>query len=221
MKKYFPMAILAIILTSFTWIPQAAAGEALWQLFWADDNALLEHLTIDQEQSLTTGQQWEKTENAGKVVLSRETKDWQAYKELLERLPLQAEVNNYIVFRTTTFKIDKPAVGNHFLQEVNANSEVKVAIEVPGYIKENPVGEVKELTVSWDLQKIMGMKQGQMLLQTYTLDGFYLGVALFALGFLSVGIFFIIKTRRVNRLIEERYSLDRVDEEDDEIDDWK
>ncbi|MDD3268056.1 MAG: hypothetical protein PHX14_01925 [Syntrophomonadaceae bacterium] len=221
MKKYFPMLIFLMLLINIIWIPQAVAGEALWQLFWADDNALLEYLTIDQEQALNAGPQWERTEKSGKVTLNRETKDWQAYKELSERLPLEAQVNDYIVFRTTTLKIDKSMTGNQFLQKIMADQGARVVIEVPGYIKKNPVGEVKELTVNWELQKIMSMKQGEMLLQTYTLNGFYLGVVLFGIGFISVAIFFIIKTRRVDRLINERYSLDRIGEEDDEIDNWK
>lgn len=220
MKKYFPMITLAILLINFIWIPPAAAGEALWQLFWTDDNALLEHLNIAQDQAQNAGPQWAKNEKSGKTVLSRKTKDWQVYNQLSERLPLKAKVNDYIVFRTTTLSVDKPATESQLLKEV-ASRGCQVVIEVPGYIKENPVGELKELTVSWELAGIMNMKQGELLLQTYTLNGFYLGLALFLIGFISIAIFFAFKTRGVNRLINERYSLDRIGEADDEIDDWK
>ncbi len=220
MKKYFPMLTLAVLLINFIWIPPAVAGEALWQLFWADDNALLEHLTIDQERVQNAGPQWEKSEKSGKTVLSRKTKDWQAYTKLSERLPIKAQVNDYIVFRTTTLKVDKPAAESQLLKDL-ASGGCQVAIEVPGYIKQNPVGELKELTVSWELTKISNMKQGELLLETYTLNGFYLGSALFLIGFISIAIFFAFKTRGVNRLINERYSLDRIGEIDDETDDWK
>ncbi|MEN6328431.1 MAG: hypothetical protein ABFD18_19755 [Syntrophomonas sp.] len=220
MKKYFPMLTLAVLFINFIWIPPAVAGEALWQLFWADDNALLEHLTIDQDRVQNAGPQWDKTEVSGKTALSRRTKDWQAYTQLSERLPLKAQVNDYIVFRTTTLKVDKPATKSQLLKDVAAGG-CQVVIEVPGYIKQNPVGELKELTVSWNLAKIMKMKQGELLLETYTLNGFYLGSALFLLGFISIAIFFAFKTKGVNRLINERYSLDRIGEIDDEIDDWK
>lgn len=68
------------------------------------------------------------------------------------------------------------------------------------------------------------MREGDMLLTAYTFNGLNLAAVIFGLGFLIIGIYTAVKIRRINKLIDERYSLENINvdsDQEEEIDDWK
>ncbi|MDD2509583.1 MAG: hypothetical protein PHP26_05160 [Syntrophomonas sp.] len=217
MKKFLPLILSLLFIIMFCPQPVQAAN-VYWQIDLRDDGSIYESLTLDQPLNLDT-QEWKQIEGGKEYKLERKLDSWQAYQALSQSLPIKAEVKNYVVFQRTSLFLEKESAG--FLQEVAALNEGQLRIRIPGAIGENSADEVKDMTASWELKRLVVMEDGHKLLTATILDGFMLAVVLFGMGFLIIIIWFISRMKRVNDLIQERYSLENIGQEEnlDEDDD--
>lgn len=224
MNKYFPFVLSLLFIWMIMPLP-VAASQSMWQLDMRDDGGITEKISIKEQDDPSANQEWNSSKEEGTIILDREVKDWQAYQALAQRLPVKAQVKNYILFKTTTMTIQDERTAVDFLNRIAASGDGKLVIRVPGVIGDNTADEVKEMAASWDLHRLAQMDEGQKLLEATTLDGFMIGVVLFGTGFLVVMIVFMSNMSRVNRLISDKYSLENLEAEDrnseKDEDEWK
>ena len=219
MKKFFPL-ILTLLFMIMLWPGPVQAAEVLWQIDLRDDGSIYESLTMDQSPGFDT-REWKQLEGGEKFKLERKLDNWQAYQALSQSLPIKAEIKNYIVFKKTSLFWEKDKSAG-FLQAVTDSGQGQLRIRIPGAIGESSADEVKDMTATWELKRLAAMEDGQKLLAASILDGLMLGVTLFGTGFLIIVIWFMRRMKRVNNLIQERYSLENIGQEEDldENDDW-
>lgn len=211
MKKYFPLLLFFFLLL---FPSHCLAGQLEWQLTWEEDNKIQEKLSIfGQDISVDEGE-WNYSRTEEKTVLSREVENWQTYNNLSDRLPFIASEKDYILFKIISLKVDnKTALPTSVYAQVAKLYGAELKITVPGIISADSAKEVNELTATWKFAQMENIVDENLLLKATVFDGFCLGVFLFVFGFSIIALVFLVHIRRVNRLIEEEYSIDRVREE--------
>lgn len=214
MKKYFPLLLLF-----FLWLfpSHCYAGQLEWQLTWEEDDKIQEKLSIFSHNISVDEEKWEVSQSEEKIMLSREVENWQAYSKLSDSLPLVASEKDYILFKTISLKVDDKAL---YPTSVYAQAAklygAELKITIPGIISSDSAKEVNDLTATWKFAQMQNIMDEDLLLKATVFDGFCLGVFLFVCGFSIIVLVFLLHLRKVNRLIEEEYSLDKVLEENND-----
>lgn len=213
MRKNFPLFFLIICLVLGVLAAPALGANAEWELQWREDGTLVETVTIPSRLDDTAMEGWESRPQAAHTVWKREIKSWEQYQQLTDRLPLVAETQNLIFFRTTYFKVSEyqPTEGVYTL--IRKFPNVGVLVEVPGTIEQSQGALTGENTARWEMDELLQQGNVETVLQVFVLDGFLVGLVLFLLGFLAVLVFYITRVRRVRTLIEEEYSMEKAEEE--------
>ncbi|HBK54604.1 MAG TPA: hypothetical protein DDZ44_11770 [Syntrophomonas wolfei] len=213
MMKNFSPLIFTLLFMIVLWPGPVQAAEVLWQIDLRDDGSIYESLTMEQPPGFDT-KEWKQIEGGEEYKLERKLDNWQAYQAQSQRLPIKAEIKNYIVFKRTSLFWEKDKSAD-FLQAVVDSGQGQLKIRIPGAIGESSADEVKDMAATWELKRLVAMEDGQKLLAASVLDGLMLGVVLFGTGFLIIIIWFMRRMKRVNNLIQERYSLENIGQEED------
>ncbi len=213
MKKYFPLFLIFVLLL---FPSRCLAGQLEWQLSWGEDDKIQERLSIFAHEIAVEDDEWDYSITEEKAMLSREVETWQDYNDLSDRLPVLISEKDYILFKIISLKADEKTVPpTSVYAQVAELYGAELKITVPGIISADSAKEVNELTATWKFAQIKDMMNEELLLKAVVIDGFSLGVFLFVFGFSIIVIVFLLRLRRVNALIEEEYSLDKVLEEKD------
>lgn len=203
------MGCLWLLLLFFLITPQvAAASEADWEITWEDNNILNEKVTFYGSglSEQTPGWQYSKSTNA--VILERKVKDWSAYEQLQDKLPVQVAIKDYVLIKIITFNIVPSKAGvDTVIDKVSKQGGVDLKISVPGLIKGGSADKVEGLTAVWQLKNINELGSHGTMLRVVTFDGLELGIIIAIVGLLIIMLAFWIKVRKTNKFIEEEYSL--------------
>lgn len=210
MRKNFPILLLltAVVLLA-TAGPLLAAEAPLWQLTLRDDGTITEKVTVPAAADLKPDG-WKVVTADGQLVAQRTVKDWASYTQLTDRLPLQIDKQNRLIWQDV--EIDKQgsqASAAGLAATVLANDQSRIMFTVPGFIDQNVGNQLDADQVEVTALELNKLADGQSVLQMTILNGLMLGISLFVLGFLVVVIVFMNRIRRVNRMIEEEYSLEK------------
>jgi len=209
MKKYFPILLLMVAIILFAAAGPLSAAEApSWQLTLNDNGTIAERVTLSAGASYQADE-WKVVSDSDHLVVERTAKDWSAYMKLKDRLPLQINKKNYILWQDIEINKNTAVNITGLAAAVLGDDNSKILFRVPGIINSNAGTQLSEDQVEVSAAAVDKLGDGGSLLQVTTFDGLMMGIVLFVLGFLVVVIVFMNRIRKVNQLIEEEYSIER------------
>ncbi|MBC7075264.1 MAG: hypothetical protein H5T98_04185 [Syntrophomonadaceae bacterium] len=197
-------------------LPVAFAGQVEWSIIWDDSDCLLqEKVTADSAYDFSVdAEEWNYSRSGEKVVISRTVENWQTYNTLSDRFPLEARVKNFLIFKTISLKGEKNNDNAHNLySQLISSDNMKLIIKIPGIIRECSADQIEDYSCIWNLYPSSGRIQNDIMLQAVVPEGFYLGLSIFTIGFLIIAFGFLRCLKKVNKIIEEEYSLEKAREE--------
>jgi hypothetical protein len=142
--------------------------------------------------------------------------NWEAYNRLTDKLPVQASVKNLLCCKIITIT-EQPEIQNNTLySNLGQNQTLRLSMNDPGLILDSSATTKNDNIYYWEI-KNPGERFGHdFIFQTILIDGFGLGITILVIGSIILAIFFIARMRKVNRIIEETYSLDNIIIEEEE-----
>jgi len=198
-----PGFIFALIL--MTILPGVAiAGDASWQILWRDDGSLQEEVRISGHDIVLEDTNWQESREGDQYIFHREVKNWSAYQELKDRLPIEVGQKNYIIFKRWEINISNMHAEGLFGQ-LSQNDTMHLTLIVPGIITSSTANLVEESRASWVYTGGEQLKRQTELIKFIAADGLLLGIEILLLGSLGIVIQFVLRLRKVNRIIEEEY----------------
>lgn len=211
MRKNSPILLLMVAAVLFiAGGPLYAAEVPSWQITLHDNGTIAERVTVPAVSTGYQAPEWKVLSEGNQLVAERTTKNWAAYMKLNDRLPLQIHQKNYFLWQNINIKKNsevKPVAGMAAL--VFNNDKSNIVFQVPGFIGATIGNQVTEDKAELNVPAVNQLRNGQSLLQVTTLNGLMIGIVLFVVGFLVVMIVFANRLRKVNRMIEEEYSLEK------------
>lgn len=209
MKRCFPVlmfiALILLILPG-----QALAAGAEWKMVMNSDRTLNETVQV-QTPIILNSPGWTTGGSSNAPVFNRQVASWSAYNQLVDRLPIEILVKDYILWQSITIQT-APQYKPNGLYESLQNQPLKVVVQAPAIGKVQQGQKQNERTAVWEFAPGSLQNQG-ILMHTYLIDGFMSSIALFVLSFIVIGFIFIRKVGKTHRLIEEEYSLENLDEQ--------
>lgn len=216
MRKHLPILILSMFLLLFS-NNAAMASEAEWQIIWQDDGSLQEKVTVYGQVMPNSYNGWQMDIAGEPVIFTRTIKNWGEYNRLQDKLPLKVEEKNYVFCTISKLTPANQLPAGTLYEGLSGIDRMNLKISVPGMIMDSSVEPGDQKIVTWPINNPGHSFNKGFSLKAITLDGLMLGITILTLGVFCLFIFFLGRMRRVNRLIEETYSLDNVVIEDDEI----
>ncbi|MEN6461833.1 MAG: hypothetical protein ABFC94_10765 [Syntrophomonas sp.] len=203
------IAGLWLLFFLFINIPQVvAANEVDWQITWKDNNTLNEKVTFHDPGLAKHLDGWQYSKVTNAVILEREVKDWSAYEQLPDKLPLHVSIKDYVLIKIITFNtVPSQVEADTVIDKVTKLNGVNLEISVPGLIRGGSADEVKGLTAVWHLDRINELGSQGPMLRVATFDGLVLGMVIAFFGLLIIMLVFWNKVRKTHKLIEQEYSL--------------
>lgn len=206
MKKHFPIIFLVLGLLLFSRSPLQAGDKATWTIKWNGNGSLDEEVIISNQNVVINDQQWETSHSGNQMVLSRHIKDWQAYSQLSDSLPLEVAQRDFLILKIASLTVKQEANPGNLFEQLSRHSDASLNIEVSGFIR-NSNAEFKQDTIAvWNLAT---SRSSPLKLDVVIFDGIILCISIFIFCFIIIFIIYLNRIRRVNRLITEEYSLER------------
>ncbi|MFA7149302.1 MAG: hypothetical protein WC109_10855 [Syntrophomonadaceae bacterium] len=206
MKKYFPVVILVLGLLFISSSSLLAGDEATWNIKWNSNGSLDEKVIITDGNVVINDQEWETSRSGNQIILSRHIKDWQAYSQLSNNLPLTIVEKDYLLLKFTSLTVKQEAAPGSLFEQFPQLTDPRLSIEVPGVIR-NSTAEPSENSIAvWNLA---APQSSPVKLDAVIFDGIFLGISFFVFCFIIIFIIYLNRIRKVHRLIAEEYSLER------------
>ena len=80
---------------------QLSAGDIDWQIRWQDNGILQEEIQISGRDFITADSNWQVSQEGDRYILRREVENWLSYAAMKDRLPLQVQQRNYLLYKKT------------------------------------------------------------------------------------------------------------------------
>ena len=206
MKKYFPVVILVVGLLLLSCSSLQAGDEASWTIKWNNNGSLDEKVVIPGNNVVVIGQEWETSHSGNQTILSRHVKDWRAYGQLGDSLPLTVVQKDYVLLKFASLTVKQEATPGSLFEQFIGLSNARLSIEVPGAIRNSNAQASQDSLATWNLASL---ESSPVKLDAVIFDGIFLGITFFAFCFIIIFIIYLNRIRRVHRLIAEEYSLER------------
>ena len=207
MRKSFHLLIWLLVFLAF--LPGGAyAGSIDWQIIWQENGNLQEEVRISGRTVLPRDSNWERSQEGSQQILRREVNSWSSYKQLEDRLPLEARQSNYILYKQTEVEISIPEAEGLF-QQLNGLNGFNLTIKVPGIISGSSADRIDESLATWILPNSEEFLEKTTIIKVITVDGLLLGIVILLLGLLIIVIKFLKRLKNVEQIIEEEYSLEK------------
>lgn len=207
--------VMLLVLVFLLACPVQALGiDFNWTLTWQADQTLTETITTDAPELIAPMGGWQALDGQ-ENTFTRSTADWAAYNELPDRLPIEARTKNYLVAKQTKIRLNSETYqeGSTFY-DLTRVGQGQVKIEAPGFImKAKPAVKAQwsqGFTAAWTTAKQEDTEEYSFSMLAITLE---LIPSMLALLLISWGLIWIAyrrQVKRMERLIEERYSLENV-----------
>ncbi|MGI5922166.1 MAG: hypothetical protein ACOX6I_10570 [Syntrophomonadaceae bacterium] len=216
LKRLKLVSLWLIVFTFLSWFQVAAAADVEWELTWKDNNHIYEQVTCKKEvPKLLTD--WQYTRSGNTTVLERELKDWAAYEQLTDRIPLEVNTKDYLLVKAITFTAAPSKAGDQTLYYLAAHANgTDLKITVPGLIRGSTADQVKGFTALWQLNNIEELNSSAPVLKVIAFNGLILGMVLAVLGLVVIMLLLWRKVKKTYKLIEEVYSIEDLPEPDQE-----
>lgn len=226
-KILLAVPIIFFFIISPAWGQNSDESRAEWEIVNHDDRTIKEVVKIPGGVDIDPAG-WEKETAHGLIILTRTVDSWQSYNKLTDRVPVQIEVKNYFFWQKTVIfaagQTDQQNVYYRLIDEPGIN----LVISTPPFITMSSGSKINEASAVWDNEQLANMPEGQVMLKTITLQGFYLGAGGFLLGLIIIGIVFMRRIKKVERMMDAEYSLENItaagdkttEDEEEENDKW-
>ncbi len=208
MKKYFPAVFLVLGLLMVICFPAAASDQAAWNIKWNSNGSLDETVTIRDQNIVIPDNQWKTSRFDQGLILTRHINNWQEYSRRGDGLPFELSQKDFWLIKSSTLTMKEQVRPGSLYEQLADEGGTRLSIEVPGIIRATSAQEKIDSTAVWNLST-----GGVITLEAVIFDGIVLGIALFALGAITIFIIFLHRLRRVNQLIAQEYSLEKAAEE--------
>ena len=205
MSKHFRLCIIMALVFLVILPRVVVASDVEWQIRWQEDGILQEEVKITGRDIVPRDHDWNIRTEGNRYILQREVKNWSSYRESQDRLPLQIRQSNYIVFKQTEIDISDEAGG--LFAQLNGLNGFHLTMDVPGIIIGSYGDRLSETSSNWVFSSSAELFKETRLLRFITVDGLLLGIVIFFLGLLVIVIQFLRRMKKVERIIEEEYSL--------------
>ena len=206
MKKHFPVVILVLGLLLITCSSLQASDEASWTIKWNNNGSLDEKVIITNLNVVINDQEWESSRSGNQVILSRHVKDWRAYGQLSDSLPITVVQKDYLLIKFASLTVKQEATPGSLFEQFIGLPDAHLSIEVPGAVR-NSNAEVSQNSIAvWNIDNL---QSSPVKLDAAIFDGIFLGISFFVFCFIIISIIYLNRIRRVHRLITEEYSLER------------
>jgi hypothetical protein len=216
LSRYY--MVIFLILFLFTFNSTALAGEYQWEIVVDQYGEITERVSLQDVNMTLNTEGWKQLDDNGENVLERSHKDWAEYDKTGNGLPLSVKSKNYVVFTllTLTYDSNKKSEAELFNQLTSSvNGSIKY--QSTGIIQESSANHVNNL--SKDPQAVWNVKAGQatffqespFFLKVTFVNGVMISIIILFFGFLGITIWYLIYVRRVNKIIEEEYSIDNIE----------
>jgi len=217
MKKHIPVVFLALFLCLF--FSPVALAAANWQVDWKENGALQEKVVVSGQDLNNVDSSWQRTATGNEIVFNRSVENWEAYNKLTDKLPVQATVKNLFFCNIITLTALPQIQNNNTLySSFDQSQTLRLEMNVPGIILDSSTSQRNGNIVYWDIKNPGNSFDQGFTFQTIMVDGLGLGITILLIGAVILAIIFAARMRKVNRIIDETYSLDNIvidDEEDD------
>jgi len=212
MRKHFPLclACFLLIFICLTSPPEALAADVEWHIQWKDDGTLEEQVTATDDGSIRNTKGWKVEKQGANYLYQRIVPNWESYEEQADRLPIRINEQNYVLLKRVQIDVD-PQQAEAFLKKFKDLHHLDISLSTSGIIRETSGNRTNETTVNWSYSQPSDLLKGESLIKIIQLDGFLLGFSILALGVVGIAIFFVGRLRRVDRIIDEIYSLENID----------
>lgn len=214
-------AMMCIMMATVLLLPRSAcAADAVWSWEWKETGVIVEKVQVPATLDLSMDG-WEAEKKGGTVVYTRQAPDWQSYQELPHHLPLNIKEDKKFLSSKVEIEALQASPDSLFRQLIE-NQGVDFSLSIPGNISQHSADQVSENQLWWkNLKKNKGLPDDVPLLASSIVDGMTLGITIIALGALIVLCYFINRIRRVNKLIADVYSLENINLEDVNPEEWQ
>jgi len=213
MRKHFLPIIMLTLIFIGTLTNGASASDIQWQIRWMDNGTLQEQVRVLEPDIIPEDSSWQRSKEGDQFVLRREVKNWSSYQELQYRLPLQVKQKNYIVFKQVEVGIDN-GQSKELFQQLKGSKSLDLTLYVPGIIIGNSADNADESNATWAFSDSAELLQETSLLKVITVDGLILGIEILVAGLLIILIKFFRRLKKVDQIIEEEYSLTKINPSD-------
>lgn len=204
-KHIFQAVFLALVLLLGS-PGYVSASEVKWQIEWLDNGTLQEQVSISGADIVPADPTWVQSREGTQLILQRAIPNWSAYQAIQDRLPLQVTEKNHILYRQTYIGVSAEHPEGLFSQ-ISGADRFDLSVKVPGFIVATSADQKTEFLAQWSLPNSSALLTKTELLNVITMDGFLLGMGVFLLGLLIIGIMYFRRLRKANRIITEEYGV--------------
>lgn len=206
MKKYLPVVILVIGLLLISCSSLQASDEASWTIKWNSNGSLDEKVIIPNHNVVINETEWETSQSANQTILSRHVRDWRAYGQLNDSLPITVVQKDYLLMKFAGLTVKKEATPESLFAQFIGLEDARLSIEVPGAIRNSNADVSQNSVAVWNLADL---QSSPVKMDVVIFDGIFLGITFFAFCFIIIFLIYLNRIRRVHRLIADEYSLER------------
>ncbi len=209
MRSYVVFLVLV-----FLWVcpAQVLAADFEWTLNWQNGQLLTETVVSSDPDLVSPEGGWEKT---APNTFSRQTEGWAAYNQLSDKLPIVAKTKDYLAVKVTKITLDSAAYqeGTTFY-ELTRDGSGQIKIEVPGLImKAQPAIKSQwsqGFTATWNTGPQAQSEEYRFDMIAITIEILPSIISLLVIGWGIIWMVYRRQVKRMERLIDARYSLDKV-----------
>ncbi len=205
MEKIQKVSLLVFMLVLVLVVP-VQADTTKWQINWDQDLTIVETVSTADEGLVDNLLAAGFTQNGPKNTYNRKIQDWTTYNELPAKFPILAQTKDFIIFSTTTFYTDKN-LDTNILH--NFNQALDFELITLGIYYKNSGEKIADSTYSWQLgSDWLDNLPKAYLTKCLTFNGLAVGLLLFLISALCIGILYVKKVRQTDQLIIEEYSIE-------------
>ncbi|NLB88801.1 MAG: hypothetical protein GX790_06180 [Syntrophomonadaceae bacterium] len=181
-------------------------AETLWEITWDEDSTIVETIITDNEELSNNLSSYGFVQNQGEGIFLRQIEDWPTFNKLEKKFPIKAVTKNFFIFSVTTIYIEDNPETN-ILKDFA--EPIKFQYTALGFNIKNTGQKVSEITSEWNLKPgWFSSFSKPYLTKSIVFNGFMLGVFILLIGFICIVIVYLKTVNRINKLIEEEYSIE-------------
>ncbi len=212
MRKSFCLIVMCLLVMAF--LPKGAlASGTEWQIICKENGSLQEVVRISGRDIFPGDTNWQQSQEGHQQIFYREVQNWETYQELKDKLPITVRQKNYIVYKKTELKISNQPVGGLF-EQLDGLPGFNLHIEVPGFIMGSSADRTDVSLATWVMSDSAELLKETMIIKIINIDGLLLGIGIFIMGLLIIVKKFMNQIKKVEEIIEEEYSLEKVENAD-------
>lgn len=209
MRRSFYLIGICLLVMAF--LPKGAlASGTEWQIICQENGSLQEVVRISGREILPGDTNWKQSQEGQQQIFYREVQNWETYQELKDKLPVTVRQSNYIFYTQTKIQIDTQQVGGLF-EQIRGLNGFNLNIKVPGYIMLSSADRIDNSLATWVRPDSAELLKETMIIKIINIDGLLLGIGIFIMVLLIIVKVFMNHMKKVEEIIEEEYSLEKVE----------